>query len=304
MITRRVPSTGGAFQPAADVDVTGDWTFTPGPTMTSPTLITPDLGVASATSLTITGTDGAGYLTLPAQAVQPPAPTAGTTLVHAFTTGGFTRLEHDNEAPTNVTIGRDAIFIAINNTGVTITKGALVNCDTGVTNDIPSIVLADDGSLTKFPVAGMVVDDIDAGAFGQVMMIGILAGLDGHGFTPGFPLYLHPTTPGDVTDTRPVAPSLAQRVGVVLDGDSVNGAFLVHVGPFVGGLETGTTAPRWVGSGTVATAGYTVAGLPAGTLGDRAHVSDALGPVFGSAVVGGGAVAIPVFKNATAWIVG
>lgn len=50
--------------------------------------------------------------------------------------------------------------------------------------------------------------------------------------------------------------------------------------------------------------GYTVATLPAGNTGDRAHVTDAAAPVFGNAVVGGGAVIIPVFKNATQWIVG
>jgi hypothetical protein len=50
--------------------------------------------------------------------------------------------------------------------------------------------------------------------------------------------------------------------------------------------------------------GSTVAALPTGVLGQRAYVTDANGPVFGSAVVGGGAVVIPVFKNATVWIVG
>jgi|TARA_R110000744_G_scaffold124382_1_gene229906 hypothetical protein len=50
--------------------------------------------------------------------------------------------------------------------------------------------------------------------------------------------------------------------------------------------------------------GYTVAALPTGVVGQRAYVTDANGPVFGSAVAGGGAVVIPVFRNATAWIVG
>jgi hypothetical protein len=50
--------------------------------------------------------------------------------------------------------------------------------------------------------------------------------------------------------------------------------------------------------------GFTVAALPTGVIGQRSYVTDANGPVFGSAVVGGGAVVIPVFRNATAWIVG
>lgn len=49
---------------------------------------------------------------------------------------------------------------------------------------------------------------------------------------------------------------------------------------------------------------YTVAGLPAGTAGDRAFVTDALTPAFGSAVVGGGAVTVPVYYTGAAWFVG
>jgi hypothetical protein len=57
--------------------------------------------------------------------------------------------------------------------------------------------------------------------------------------------------------------------------------------------------------GTGTGVAYTVATLPAaGTQGSRAWVTNALAPAFGAAVVGGGAVVIPVFDNGTAWIVG
>ena len=48
--------------------------------------------------------------------------------------------------------------------------------------------------------------------------------------------------------------------------------------------------------------GYTVAGLPAGTQGDTAFVTNALAPAYGVAVAGGGAVVVPVFYNGAAWI--
>jgi hypothetical protein len=51
----------------------------------------------------------------------------------------------------------------------------------------------------------------------------------------------------------------------------------------------------------------TVATLPsAATVGanSKSYVTDALTPVFGSAVVGGGAVGVPVFSNGSSWIVG
>lgn len=51
---------------------------------------------------------------------------------------------------------------------------------------------------------------------------------------------------------------------------------------------------------------HTVAGLPtpAGNQGRKTNVSDALGPAFGVAVVGGGAVFSPVYCDGTTWFVG
>lgn len=48
---------------------------------------------------------------------------------------------------------------------------------------------------------------------------------------------------------------------------------------------------------------YTVAGLPAGVVGQTCYVTDALGPVSLSNVVGGGTVKVPVFFDGTNWIV-
>ena len=56
--------------------------------------------------------------------------------------------------------------------------------------------------------------------------------------------------------------------------------------------------------GTIKTGGYTVATLPTGVTGASAYVTNALSPVFGSTVVGGGAVTVPVFYNGSNWIVG
>lgn len=47
-----------------------------------------------------------------------------------------------------------------------------------------------------------------------------------------------------------------------------------------------------------------VANLPAVRAGLKAMVSDALGPVFGNAVVGGGAVNVPVYCDGATWKVG
>jgi hypothetical protein len=54
--------------------------------------------------------------------------------------------------------------------------------------------------------------------------------------------------------------------------------------------------------GTIKTQGYTVATLPAGTIGMFAYVTDALAPTYLGALVGGGTVKCPVFYNGTAWV--
>lgn len=48
--------------------------------------------------------------------------------------------------------------------------------------------------------------------------------------------------------------------------------------------------------------GYTVATLPAGTIGMMAYVTDAITPVYLGPLTGGGTVVTPVFYNGTAWI--
>ena len=104
----------------------------------------------------------------------------------------------------------------------------------------------------------------------------------------------------------PIANGGTNSAAVATAGGAVYGTGTAHAitaagtsGQFL--KSAGAAAPVW---GTISTIGYTVATLPAGTVGDRAHVTNALAPAFGAAVVGGGAVVIPVFRNATVWVVG
>lgn len=77
-----------------------------------------------------------------------------------------------------------------------------------------------------------------------------------------------------------------------------------------GNVGVGTTTPAVkldvvgaiAASTTVRTGGYTVATLPAGSVGERAYVTDATAPTWNGALTGGGAVVCPVFRNSTAWV--
>lgn len=82
------------------------------------------------------------------------------------------------------------------------------------------------------------------------------------------------------------------------------GATTPSTGAFTTLSTTGATTLAATVVTTVKTSGYTVAGLPAGTVGMRAYVSDQLTTcaVAGAALTGGGAVTCPVFYNGAAWV--
>jgi hypothetical protein len=68
------------------------------------------------------------------------------------------------------------------------------------------------------------------------------------------------------------------------------------------GIGTTTTPSILTVAGLINMKNYTVATLPAGTRGDIAYVTDALAPVYLTAIAGGGAIITPVFYNGTAWV--
>jgi hypothetical protein len=78
---------------------------------------------------------------------------------------------------------------------------------------------------------------------------------------------------------------------------------ITSTGELLVGLTSATGVAKLQVSGALRTTGFTVATLPAGTVGMRTYVTDALAPTFGATVVTGGAVTIPVFYNGTNWIV-
>ena len=81
-----------------------------------------------------------------------------------------------------------------------------------------------------------------------------------------------------------------------------NAAGVVEVNNGTAGTFRDIKARTFLTEGVVRLKGYTVATLPAGTVGDVAYVTDALAPAFLTTVVGGGAVVAPVFYDGTNWV--
>lgn len=193
------------------------------------------------------------YADFVAQGSNPAAPSAGTARFHAATTQGFTRFEQDNEAATNLVLGRDIVFVAKNTSGGTVSKGQVVYVS-GSTGNVPTVALAKADSSTTLPAVGVALDAIADNAFGQVMAIGIVASFDTSAFSVGARVWVSSTAAGALTTTRPDVPAFAQRVGSILVSGVGNGSLLVDVAPHIGGMETGTVnsfkAPSFVSSTT------------------------------------------------------
>ena len=84
---------------------------------------------------------------------------------------------------------------------------------------------------------------------------------------------------------------------VAIGTGSASGATNITIGATTG---TSTTTVN----GLLKQQTYTVGTLPTGSAGARSFVTDSLTPAFGSAVVGGGTVGVPVYHDGTSWKVG
>lgn len=86
-----------------------------------------------------------------------------------------------------------------------------------------------------------------------------------------------------------------------------NGYFIEETIPTLDTVtDSGSSTTNSISVNTVTTIGYTVAGLPAGTIGERTYVTDstvAASGNFGATVVGGGSNTVPVFFDGTNWII-
>lgn len=184
-----------------------------------------------------------GWEDFVSQSLNPPSPTAGTARFHSASTQGFTRFEQDNEASTNLILGRDNVFIAKNTSGVNFIAGQTVYV-TGATGNVPNVGLAIASStVNKIPAVGITLDPINDNNFGQIMINGIISNINTSAFSVGDSIYLSTITLGGLINARPLTPDYVQRIGSVLVSGVGNGSLLVSVAPFIGGKETGTNQP-------------------------------------------------------------
>jgi hypothetical protein len=126
-------------------------------------------------------------------------------------------------------LGQQLVVRARNTSGSTISKGSVVKI-VGVSGGFVGINLAqadtDTNSATAF---GIVAEDIADATNGFVAINGIVHNVNTNAFTEGDILYLSPTTPGEITNVKPVSPDHAVVVGYVAKKSAGDGHILLHV---------------------------------------------------------------------------
>ena len=171
----------------------------------------------------------ANYLNFTEQATNPPVPGSTQGVLWAEDNNGHTVLHwmDDQGATDEYELGRDNVFIVRNVTGSTLARGTVVYVS-GSTGNVPQVTPAKADKAATMPAFGITAMSIANNAFGRVMVLGKLSGIDTSSFSQGDVLWVSATTAGSFTTTRPSSPNLAQQVGLVLSS-GVSGEIVVNV---------------------------------------------------------------------------
>lgn len=127
----------------------------------------------------------------------------------------------------NLQLGQENIALCYNGTGSTITKGSIVYI-IGAQGQRPSISLADaDTEATSSKTFGITTESIANGAEGFVATFGVISGINTAAFTAGQALWLS-STPGQLTNIKPVAPAHSVFIGYCLHVSASSGRIFVN----------------------------------------------------------------------------
>lgn len=178
-------------------------------------------------------------LTLTDQPV-PAAAASGTFEMFSYNQQGFSTPHIIDTQGNQIEVLRDNITIVRNTTGAAMSKGQAVYV-TGSTGTVPTVALSIANDSTKLPSIGVLYENINNNSFGRVMLFGNVENLNLSAFNSGDQLYISPTTPGALTNVKPVYPNYAQSIGTVLNNGNGNG--VLEVRPFaVNGILNGDNA--------------------------------------------------------------
>jgi hypothetical protein len=89
---------------------------------------------------------------------------------------------------------------------------------------------ADASNPLKMPVTYIAADNIDSGASGRGILLGLITGVDTTGYAPGTEVYV--AAGGGWTSTRPTGSNIAQLLGIVTKEGNGGQGVVLNPGPF------------------------------------------------------------------------
>jgi hypothetical protein len=179
-----------------------------------------------------------------------------------------------------------------------VRDGVAGNVGFGLANDNTlGVYTANVERMRVFASGGVSIGNTTDPGNTNLNVTGFIQTTGNYRFTGGTNSYLFSTQSANSTVTMSMWDgAVAQNVmtwkttGVAINGTTITSGYKLDVD---GAVRI---------TGVVTTGGYTVATLPAGTVGMRAYVTDAVLPTYLGALTGGGAVTCPVFYNGAAWV--
>lgn len=118
---------------------------------------------------------------------------------------------------------------ARNQTGVTIPKGSVIYFN-GASGNLPTITRAQaNNEANSSKTAGITAVDIPNNSNGEVVVSGLIESLDTSALTVGLAVWLSPTIPGGMTNTKPTAPDHTVFIGVVTRSSPTQGTIEINI---------------------------------------------------------------------------
>lgn len=131
----------------------------------------------------------------------------------------------------NVTlqIGQENVLRVKNDDSVTLTDGMVVYISGANGSNLLVKRAQANAESTSATSMGIVTEHIAVNGSGYVTTFGTVRGLNTSAFNEGDALYLSPSTPGGITNTKPVAPNHLVLVGYCVKKSSGNGEIFAHL---------------------------------------------------------------------------
>jgi hypothetical protein len=205
-----------------------------------------------ATNTADIATNTADIATLPEQdrlLLDTAAPQAWVAGQLSFDADSGTVLADTAYSEVRVNVGQETHVPFLNNTGVTIPAGTVVNSGGVSGGEILGIKIDISSPAFSSAPLGVATHDVAHGARGLATKIGVVRGIDTSTLTPGGVLYAG-TTAGSVSQSFPLSPNKVIIVGTVLVQHATTGEIFCDVHPYTRRIASKSYSFSQAGVGT------------------------------------------------------